>query len=57
MKTKLMFIMVIVLVSLSISSVCASDVDNQTIQSVDQITSSENVIVDDGISNNVRDGT
>lgn len=49
--------MVIVLVSLSISSVCASDVDNQTIQSVDQITSSENVIVDDGISNNVRDGT
>lgn len=35
MKTKLMFIMAIVLVSLSISSVCASDVDNQTIQSVD----------------------
>ena len=57
MKTKLMFIMAIVLVSLSISSVCASDVDNQTIQSVDQITSAENVIVEDGISNNVRDGT
>ena len=38
MKAKLMFLMAIILVCLSISSACASDVDNQTIQSIDQIT-------------------
>ena len=55
MKTKLMFILAIILVSLSISSVCASDVDNQTIQSIDQITSAAgDVIVDDVKLSNVN---
>ena len=56
MKAKLMFIMTIILVSLSISSACASDVDNQTIQSIDQITpAAGDVIVDDvKVFNNVN---
>ena len=55
MKIKLMFILAIILVSLSISSVCASDVDNQTIQSIDQITSAAgDVIVDDVKLSNVN---
>ena len=57
MKAKLMFILAIILVSLSISSVCASDVDNQTIQSIDQITSAGDIVVDDVTSYTFRDGS
>ena len=57
MKAKLMFILAIILVSLSISSVCASDVDNQTIQSIDQITSAGDVVVDDDTTYTFRDGS
>ena len=44
MKLKLIFLMVFVLISLSISSVCAGDADNATIQAIDDFSSTNYVI-------------
>ena len=44
MKLKLIFLMAIVLISLSISSVCAENADNTTIQAIDEFSSTNYVI-------------
>jgi predicted outer membrane repeat protein len=56
MKSKLiLFLMVIILISLSISSVGAGNVDNTTIQLTEQITPVNDVIGEDLIANNIND--